>query len=92
MAAGGHGGIRSNGAMRNNLLSDELEKKADFLFGSVTNTNYYLDIDGKGEISHRYSISIPKAVISASDAHRLVRKMKRQVLEINLHGLRLSQP
>ncbi|WP_075269737.1 hypothetical protein [Weissella jogaejeotgali] len=28
--AGGHGGIRSNGAMRNNLLSDELEKKLIF--------------------------------------------------------------
>lgn len=70
MAAGGHGGIRPNGAMRNNILSDELDKRADFLFGSVTNTNYFLDVNGQ----HRYSNSIPKAVISASDAHRLERE------------------
>ncbi|MCT4413734.1 hypothetical protein [Leuconostoc pseudomesenteroides] len=70
MAAGGHGGIRPNGAMRNNILADELDKRADFLFGSVANTDYYLDVAGQ----HRYPNSMSKAVISASDAHRLERE------------------
>lgn len=85
LAAGGHGGIRpsiqddgddyrSKGARRNGPLSDELDKLADFLFGDVQSTDYYLNRQKKGDTyqkSPRYNCAIDKPVIKASDAHRL---------------------
>lgn len=77
LAASGLGGIRPAtkddngiivGASRNGVLSDELDKIANFFFGDNQSREYFLDKNHP-----RYTGSKPKATIKGSDAHMLLK-------------------
>lgn len=64
-SAANNDGIRSSGAKRKNVITDEIDKFSDGFFGGSQNREHFLDTN-RLEESNRIS---PKPVVSGSDAH-----------------------